>query len=133
MKKLILSVLSLSLILAPIPAKAQNGVGACPFNASSLVSAYKEMLTVSTTALPFTRTVYRPTNGKPPAVCATVVVNTNSISWWSTGATPTAADGIITPTAGVFSVGSTDLTKFLMIRAGASDAEVAVLYFTFAQ
>lgn len=132
MKKLTLAVLLLLSLIAP-QVEAQNAVGACPFGAASLVSSYQEMITVSTAALPFTAATYKPTNGRPAAVCATVVVNTNSISWWSTGATPTSSSGIISTSGNSFSVGAADLPKFLMIRAGASDSAVAVIYLTLAQ
>lgn len=132
MKKL--SILLSALILCALApeAKAQTSMGACAYSPGALRSAYKEMITVSTAAIGFTTATYRPasTSGQPPAVCALVTVNTNSISWWPTGATPTAADGIITGSGVSFWVGSSDLARLLMIRAGASDAAVAVLYFT---
>ena len=132
MKKLTPLALLLLTLLAP-EARAQNGVGACPFGAASLVSSYQEMITVSSTAVGFTAATYKPTDGRPAAVCATVVVNTTSISWWPTGSTPTAAVGVITTSGNSFSVGTTDLPKFLMIRATGSDSLVAIVYFTLAQ
>lgn len=132
MKKLILSVLLVLTLLVPQVEAQSNGVGACPFSAGSLVSAYQEMITVSNTAVGFTASTYKPTSGLP-AVCALVVVNTNSISWWPTGSTPTAAIGVLQATATSFSVGSQDMAKFLMIRATGSDSLVAVIYFTLAQ
>lgn len=128
MKKAILSLLLLAALATSASAQG-SGVGACAYNAGSLQSAYKEMLTVTNAAKLLTSSTYAPTNGNPRAVCALVVVNTNSISWWSTGAVPTAADGIITGSGVSISIGSVDLAKFQMIRSGASDAEVAVLYF----
>lgn len=133
MKKLyILLAAVLLCVLAP-EAKAQGtSMGACAYSPGALKSAYKEMITVSTAALPFTAATYRPasTSGQPAAVCALVTVNTNSISWWTTGATPTSSDGIISASGVSFWVGASDLARFLMIRAGASDAAVAVVYFT---
>ena len=128
-KRLLFLGLILALVLPPIPVEAQTSqMGACPFSANSLKAAYTEMLTVSTTALPFTASKYNPGSGAPKAVCATVVVNTNSISWWPAGTTPTASDGVITDTGGSFSIGPSNLATFLMIRAEASDSAVAVIY-----
>lgn len=127
MRRLIPFLTALALVL-PAPATSQ-AVGACPFAAGSLRAAYKEMLTVSSTALPFTASVWKPTNGNPPAVCAFVVVNTNSVSWWADGSTPTAASGIISTAAQSFSVGQSNMTTFKMIRVS-SDAEVAIQYLT---
>jgi hypothetical protein len=90
------------------------------------------MLTVSSTALPLTVTVYRPGNGAPNAVCALIVSNANSISWWSSGAIPTAGDGIITAAGTPISVGVNDMAQFRMIRV-VSDATVAIQYFVLTQ
>lgn len=131
MKKLLLSLIIIAALVTPASVQAQGSqVGACAYSAGSLVSAYKEMLTVTNAAKLLTAATYAPTNGRPRAVCALIVVNTNSISWWSNGEVPTASDGIITLAAGSISIGSIDLPRFQMIRAGASDAAVAVLYFT---
>lgn len=102
-----------------------------PYLPGDMKAAYKEMLTVSNTAKLLTASTYRPasTSGQPPAVYALVTVNSNSISWWSSGDTPTSSDGIITLSGGSFWIAQPDFAKFQMIRAGASDAAVAVLYF----
>lgn len=126
MKKLILSLLVL--LLAGTSHAQNSGMGACGYPASALKSAYKEMLTVNGATL-LTSATYKPTNGDPAAVCAVLVVNTNSVSWWSTGSVPTASDGIITTSGNSISIGALDLARFQMIKAGASNAEVAVLYF----
>lgn len=131
MKKLSILLSALILCAFAPEAKAQTSMGACAYSPGALKSAYNEMLTVSTVAKILTASTYRPasTSGQPAAVCALVTVNTNSISWWPTGAVPTSSDGIIS-TAGVsFWVGSSDLARLQMIRAGASDSAVAVLYF----
>lgn len=126
MKKLILSLL---VLLAGTASAQSSGMGACGYPASALRSAYKEMLTVSNTATILTAATYKPTGGNPAAVCAVIVVNTNSISWWSNGAVPTSSDGIITTSGNSISIGALDLASFKLIRAGASDSAVAVLYF----
>jgi hypothetical protein len=131
MKKLILSFLLMLACSSSV--LAQGSVGACPFSASSLKASYKEMITVSTTAKTFTLATWWPTDGRPQAVCATVVVNTNSVSWWASGDVPTSSDGIIAGTSTSFSIGSNNMASFQMIRAGASDASVAVQYFTLVQ
>lgn len=133
MKKAILAVLLLATFLVPQVEAQGNGVGACPFSAGSLTSSYQEMITVSSTAVGFTASTWKPTDGRPQAVCALVVVNTNSVSWWPTGSTPTAAVGVLQATSTSFSVGSQDMAKFLMIRATGSDSLVAIIYFTLAQ
>lgn len=103
-----------------------------PYLPGDMKAAYKEMLTVTNAAKLLTSTVYIPasSSGNPPAVYALITVNSNSISWWSSGDVPTASDGIITLAGGSFWIGQPDFAKFQMIRAGASDAAVAVLYFT---
>lgn len=103
-----------------------------PYLPGDMTAASHEMITVSTAAKTLTAATYRPatTSGQPPAVYALVTVNSNSISWLSTGETPTASDGIITASGGSFWIGQPDFAKFQMIRAGASDASVCVVYFT---
>jgi len=126
MKKLFLA---FALLLVSSLASAQTApLGACPMAPSALRAAYKEVLTVSSTALPFTSSVWAPTTGNPRAVCALVVVNTNSISFWADGSTPTAGSGMIIATAGSFWIGTNNMSQFLMIRVS-SDASVAIQYF----
>ena len=128
MKRLLLAFLLIAAIITPASVQAQGSqIGACAYQAGALTSAYKEMLTVSSTAKILTVATYAPT-GRPRAVCAVVVVSTNSISWWANGEVPTAASGIISASGVSISIGAVDMPKFQMIRVS-SDAEVAVLYF----
>ena len=108
----------------------QTPLDACPMDASALRVAYKETLTVSSTALPFTVAVYNPGSGQKKAVCAVVSVNTTSIRWWADGSVPTAAAGFLTESVSSFTVGQNNLAQFLMIRATGSDSEVAIQYMT---
>lgn len=134
MKKITSLLLAIALLLPALPAQAQSAtLASCPYPANVLKSAYKEMLTVSSTALPLTMSVYRPGSGAPNAVCALIVSNANSISWWSNGSIPTAADGIITAASTPISIGVNDMVSFRMIRATASDATVAIQYFVLTQ
>lgn len=123
--------LSYLLILAlalPIRVQAQSTpLDACPYAAGDLRVAYKETLTVSSTALPFTASVYNPGNGSPKAVCAVVSVNTNSVRWWADGSTPTASAGFLTEAVASFTVGQNNLAQFKVIRVS-SDSEVAIQY-----
>lgn len=120
-------------IMGEASAQSMPALDACPFSANSVKAAYAEMITVSNTAVGFTQATYKPTDGRPAAVCAVVFVNTQSISWWPAGRTPTAADGVLAPTASSFSIGILNLQTFLMIRATGSDSLVAVVYQTPAQ
>ena len=130
MKKLIVGLL---LLLAPLAEAQNSNLGACPYPSNVLQARYSEMLTVSSTALPLTVATYRPGQGAPNAVCALIAVNTNSISWWAHGATPTASDGIINASATSISLGVNNMAQFKMIRATGTDAEVAIQYFVLTQ
>lgn len=124
------ALLAVSLMLLPMPtAQAQTtALDACPFPPGNLVVAYAEPLTVSTTAIGLTASVYNPGSGSPKAVCALITVNTNGISRWVAGRTPTASDGALVAAGVQFSVGPANLATLKMIRSGASDASVAVEY-----
>jgi len=116
--------------LTALPVFAQGTVlDACPLPASALKAVSRQMFTaVSTTAVGLSSAIYNPTDGSPKPVCALIVVNSNSISAWAAGATPTAADGMIFAAPTAFSLGANNFATFLMIRAGASDAAVAVQF-----
>jgi hypothetical protein len=125
MKKLTIALILLA--LAPSLGAQSTPLDACPLPANAMKVAYDEKLTVSSTALPFTRSVWRPTDGSTPAICAVVVVNSNSISWRATGATPTDVIGNITASGASFVVGAQNLPNFLMIRV-TSDSVVHINY-----
>jgi hypothetical protein len=118
------------LILAPFgviqPVSAQSST-AC--NTGGVTAFTKETLTVSTSALPLTASVYNPTGG-PRATVALIAVNANNIRVWFDGSAPTDTAGIIVAAgAAPFYVCGADIPKVQMIRDDASDAEVAVQYF----
>lgn len=115
-------------LLSPVLASAQTTpLDSCPLPASAMRVAYDETFTVSSSAVGFTAATYAPTNGSPKAVCAVVVVNSNSISWRASGATPTAVIGNVQASGTSFVVGAANLASFLMIRV-TSDAVVFVNY-----
>lgn len=126
----LLSVLTaLSLMLLPLPAHAQTtALDACPFSPGDLKVVYAEPLTVSSTAIGLTASVYNPGSGSPKAVCALITVNTNGISRWAAARTPTASDGVLVAAGVQFSIGQANLATLKMIRSTASDASVAVEY-----
>jgi len=95
---------------------------------SYLVDAYAhETLTVSSTALPFTATVYDSGSGRPQS--ALVTIATDNIRFWSDGTAPTATIGHL-GTAGtpIEVCGFSNLKNWRMIRQ-TTDATVSVSYF----
>ena len=126
MKRLIF--LLILALISPVRVRAQQTpLDACPMDAGALRVAYKETLTVSSTALPFTVSVYNPGQGQKKAVCAVVSVNTNSVRWWADGSVPTASAGFLSEAVTTFTVGENNLAQFLVIRV-TSDSEVAIQY-----
>ena len=89
----------------------------------------KESLTISTTALPGTATVYNPSGAINTARYAFVTVETNPIRYWLDGSVPTAFLGHLVATNGSFEVcGINAVRNFQMIRQGAADATVMISY-----
>ncbi len=128
-KRLVFLALVFALVLPPVPAVAQTtALDACPFVPGDLKVAYAEPLTVSNTAIGLTASVYNPGSGAPKAVCALITVNTNGISRWAAGRTPTASDGVLVGAGVQFSIGQQNLATLLMIRSTGTDASVAVEY-----
>lgn len=126
MRKALSVVLALSLFLLPFPAVGQSTTEC---NTSGVVAFSNETLTVSTTALPLTASVYNPTGG-PRATVALVAVNAEDVRVWFDGSAPTGSVGIIVAAgAAPFTVCGPQIAKLQMIRDGASDAEVAIQYF----
>lgn len=115
---------AVSLMLLPMPSVTaqSNECGPGPS-----VPFANETLTVSTTALPLTATVYAPSS-PPKADQAIIVVNSESIRIWFDGSTPTGSVGIILAAGQSVRVCALSLPKVKMIRDGASDSEVAVEY-----
>lgn len=120
--------LALLFPMHPAPVQAQDLSACYQGNTQQVQATTHEMITVSNTAIGFTASKLQPTDGSPDPVCAVVTVNTNSISVWGQG-TPTASDGMILSAGQNIAVGALNLRSFLMIRAGASDAAVAVQYY----
>lgn len=123
-RRLFSMVTAVSLMLMPMPhADAQqNECGTGPS-----VPFANETLTVSTTALPLTSTVYNPAGG-PKANQALISVNTEEIRIWADGTVPTASNGIILVAGQTILVCALSLPKIRMIRDDAQDAEVAIQY-----
>ena len=109
------------------PAQAQGF--ACPGQNGPYVNYAREALTISSTALPFTASVYQP-SGAPPPLAATVTLETNPIRTSTNGAPPTAAVGELwtNGTNVRFIVcGEANIKRFLAIRTG-SDASLTIAY-----
>lgn len=88
----------------------------------------KETLTVSSTALPFSSTVYNPATAIAPARIAYVTVETDTIRWWKDGSTPTNLLGHLQAVNSNFEVcGNTAITQFRMIRV-TGDSTVHITY-----
>lgn len=121
----ILLALLLVLLLVPV-AWAQT----CPGLTQPVKCYNKETLTVGATAVPFTSSVY--TSGGSPSL-AVVTLETDSIRYWDTGATPTSSVGhLITLPSGISSVsfsvcGGDSVRAFKAIRV-TNSASLTVSY-----
>jgi hypothetical protein len=92
-----------------------------------------ENLTVSTTALGFTATVYAPA-GVFPARMAIVTVETNPIRFRADGLAPSSSVGhLISATQQLEVCGNAAIQAFRMIRQASSDATVMITYYRVAQ
>lgn len=115
----------LALTSAPYAKAAPGGCGSqyTPY----LTAIRYEQLTVSSTALPFTASVYG-TNGATPMLAVVSVVSFGIVSR-DDGLVPTASVGMPWAAASSFSVcGEANIKAFRMIRA-TSDATVNVTYY----
>jgi hypothetical protein len=115
--------------LAATPTKAAPG--GCT-NDSTLAPMGDEVITVSSTALPFTATAYAPA-GQNPAVLAVCTVETDSIRYRVSGLNPTASVGTIaiataTAPASFTVCGTMNIQRFRMIRV-TTDASVTCQYY----
>lgn len=107
------------------------GAQVCPGLGGATKAYAKETLTISSTALPFTSSVYA--DGIHTPLFAEVRLETNNIRYWSTGNVPTASVGVLVEavTGGnvKFTVcGQATIQAFQMIRTSA-DATVTVQYY----
>lgn len=115
---------------------AQNTSGCFLPNASLTVYAF-EQITVSTTSVPFTASVYTRTGQQPlvPAVLAIVSTETDNLRYRVDGIAPTSSVGhqlyAASTTSGstVMVCGMQNIQKFRMIRSGSSDVTVTVSYY----
>lgn len=127
-KRLFVIVGALLLSLAP---SIQAGPGGCT-NAGSLFPFADQTLTVSSTALPLTATVYAP-DGQKPADMAVCNVETDSIRFRVNGLNPTAAVGqIVLATAAApasfTACGEASIRRIRLIRVTA-DSSVTCTYY----
>ena len=119
MKRLIVSLV----ILTGITLEAQQ------FNRQSIpVMSADEVLTVSTTSVGFTVSVYK-SNTDNPARYASCSVETNQITVRISGGAATASVRHVLDVGSTFEVwGTSNLDKFRMIRTGGADATVKCSY-----
>jgi len=114
-------------LLSQAPAQAQGF--ACPGQNGPYVNYAREVLTISSTALPFTATVYQP-SGAPPPLAATVTLETNPIRISTNGVPPTATVGTLWTNATntrFLVCGEANVKRYLAIRTG-SDASTTIEY-----
>lgn len=130
MKKRFFAVLtSLALVLAPWPAGAQSSTICTAGNA---VPFTHETITVSTSSVGLTASVYAPTDGTPRATVALLSVQGGQdVRVWFDGTAPTTSAGIVVASGQSLYVCGTVIQTVRLIRDGASDAEVAVQYFNY--
>lgn len=125
MKKLLML-----LAVCVAPWAAAQGYPNCVIGQNFTPVAFaKETITVSSTALGFTRSVYdQAASTGFKAVMAFVTTETDAMRVWFDGSIPTAAIGHNVPAAGQVVVCSTDLASFRMIRV-TNDVTVRVTYY----
>lgn len=112
--------------LAPAPADA--GPNGCA-GLSDLVTMGFEQIAVSTTAVPFTSSVYAPT-GQPPAVMAIVTVETANMRFRDDGVAPTGNVGVRVLVGAVVNVcGTSVIRNNRWIRQQATDGTIDVQYY----
>lgn len=118
-----------SLITIGILSERNEVKAVCAGQTYTPVFFAKESLTVSTTAIGGTPSVYNPTGNVSSARYAFISVETNPLRYWLDGSTPTASLGHLVNTNGNFEVcGVTAVKNFLMIRQGAADSTTMISY-----
>ena len=129
MKRFILAAALLALAIGQEPVIAQT---ADCFQGQGFVGvpAYFETLTVSTTALPLTASVYKPTTGAPASLMALMTTATDSLRFRLDGVAPTSAVGHQVAAASVIVICQASLQKFQAIRSGSVDVPLTISYFT---
>lgn len=128
MRKLLL----IGIILASFLSYTPPILATCAGQSTTPIPYASETIVVSSTALPFTSSVYNPAGNIGSARLAEVTVDTDSIRYWKDGTVPTNLLGHIiyatAGTSGVFEVcGNTAIRNFRMIRV-TTDASVKITY-----
>lgn len=132
MKRLTLLALALVVMALTLPMKASAQTGA-PCGFVGLQGFAFETLTVSTTALPLTATVYAPA-GQRPADVAIVSIEGSAVRYRDDGIPPTAALGQKVLTNGGVTVCNANVVqRFQMIRQAAADGTAMVNYYRVGQ
>lgn len=117
-----------ALLLACLSASSSKaGPGGCTTSGVLAPMAY-EQLTISSTALPFTATVYSPA-GQFPADMAQFTVETNALRYRDDGLNPTAAVGFPISTATPYLVCGTQAIRQARFIRQTSDGTLNVLYY----
>lgn len=98
--------------------------------AQSLASTGHEALTVSTTSVPITATVYQPTAGGNDATRCIVVAETAAIRYRTDGTAPTSSVGLpLAADARIPLYGDQAIANFRAIRSGGTDATLQISCF----
>lgn len=87
-----------------------------------------EKITVSTSALPFTASVYAPA-GVPKAFVAVFTTETDTLRFQLDGTVPTSSVGMQVVAGSSVTVCQGSIPKFKAIRSGSSDVPINVTYF----
>ena len=94
-----------------------------------IVAFASESLTVSTTSVSLSATVYQPA-GAVPARQAFITIETNSIRYVLDGATPSPSNAILVGTSTSIRLSNlSDIGDFRAVRGSAPDAVIRVTYF----
>lgn len=118
-----LALIALVLTASSSPA----GPGGCT-NSGVLTPMAYEQLTVSSTALPFTATVYAPA-GQFPADMAQITVETNALRYRDDGLNPTAAVGFPIATSTTYTICGTQTIRQARFIRQTSDGVLNAIFY----
>lgn len=132
MRKRLLVLGALALCFASYQPKAKADAAGCLQGINTVPVAYAfETITVSTSALPFTRSVYAPTGSSPanPAFVAYFSTETDTARIRLDGVAPTSSVGMLLAAGSYVTVCQSGIPNFKIIRSGSSDVPINVTYF----
>ena len=97
--------------------------------ATSLNAYAHETITVSTTALPLTASVYNLGGGEAGPQMALLTTATDSCRFWLNGAAPTSTVGHVLTAGSTITLYGNSIQTFRVIRSGSADVPLSCTYF----